>query len=278
MLHIGCHLSIARGWAHMAEEALGIAADTFQFFSRNPRGSKKKALNEADLEALAALLRDKHFFPPLAHAPYTMNACSANPALRDVARDMMLDDLAMLDRFLPGTRYVFHPGSHTGQGVDKGIELVVSMLDQVLQRDQHVTVLLETMAGQGSEVGASFAELGAILEGVRVPERLGVCLDTCHVHAAGYDIVTDLDGVLGDFDQKIGLERLYAVHLNDSMHGLGSRKDRHAVIGGGTIGWSALVELINHPALRGLPFYLETPNELPGYGEEIRRLRAAYQE
>ncbi len=278
MLHIGCHLSIAKGWARMAEEALGIAADTFQFFSRNPRGSKQKAPNEADLEALAALLRDKHFFPPLAHAPYTMNACSAKPELRDVARDMMRDDLAMLNRFLPDARYVFHPGSHTGQGVDKGIQLVISMLNQVLQRDQDVTVLLETMAGQGSEVGASFAELGAILSGVHVPERLGVCLDTCHVYAAGYDIVTDLEGVLRDFDQKIGLDRLHAVHLNDSMQGLGSHKDRHAVIGGGMIGWSAFVELINHPALRHLPFYLETPNELPGYGEEIGRLRAAYRE
>lgn len=278
MLHIGCHLSIAAGWAHMGKEALSIDADTFQFFSRNPRGSRKKALNEADMAALVALLRDKCFFPPLAHAPYTMNACSANPALRDVARDMMRDDLAMLERFLPGACYVFHPGSHTGQGADKGMELIIAMLDQVLRRDQTVTVLLETMAGQGSEVGSSFAELRTILDGVRVSERLGVCLDTCHVYAAGYDIVRDLAGVVQAFDREIGLDRLRAVHLNDSRHELGSHKDRHAAIGAGMIGWAALVEVINHPALRLLPFYLETPNELPGYGEEIRRLRAAYRE
>lgn len=276
MPHIGCHLSSAKGWARMGENALGIDADTFQFFTRNPRGSKAKAVDEADMSALRALIKDKRFAPLLGHAPYTMNACAADPRLRDLARDMMSADLAMLERYLPDSRYNFHPGSHVGQGVDKGIEHVTEMLNHILRPDRNVTVLLETMAGQGSEVGGTFEEIGRIIKGVNSPEKLGVCLDTCHIWGAGYDIADDLDGVLRRFDRDIGLKRLHAVHLNDSVNPLGSRKDRHARIGEGTIGWDALVAVITHPELRHVPFYLETPNdELSGYADEIRRLRSA---
>lgn len=290
MLHIGSHLSIAKGWTRMGEDALRIQADTFQFFTRNPRGSKAKAINEADMAGLVRILGENAFVAPLGHAPYIMNACAADPQLRELAASMMREDLRMLSRFLPGSLYNFHPGSHVGQGVDTGIRLITEMLNSVLgpnptdladSRELPVTVLLETMAGQGSEIGSSFEELGRIIEGVEQvcgEKKIGVCLDTCHVYCAGYDIVDDLDGVLADFDQAIGLERLRAVHLNDSLNPLGSRKDRHARIGEGNIGWDALSALINHPALRNLPFYLETPNELPGYADEIRRLREAWRE
>ncbi len=275
MLHIGCHLSIARGYAHMGREALSIAANTFQFFTRNPRGSQMRAIDLADLAALAEIVQVNQFAPLLGHAPYTMNPCAADPGLRELARTMMTEDIARLE-YLPGQYYNFHPGSHVGQGVAAGIDWIVAMLNAVLQPGQATLVLLETMAGKGSEVGSNFAELRAIIDRVDLADKLGVCLDTCHIYSAGYDIVQDLDGVLADFDRMIGLERLKAIHLNDSLTPFNSHKDRHACIGEGSIGLAALTSFINHRQLRDLPFYLETPNEIPGYAAEISLLRGAY--
>ncbi|OQX17772.1 MAG: endonuclease IV [Desulfobulbaceae bacterium A2] len=280
MLHIGCHLSISQGFLAMGRTALAIGADTLQFFTRNPRGSKAKDIDPADLAAFLDLAATQHFAPLLAHAPYTLNPCSAEEKTRHFARETMQDDLARLERLkrLPGTLYNFHPGSHVGQGTEEGIRLITAQLNTLLTPDQNTTVLLETMAGKGSEVGGSFEELRRILDGVVLAEKIGVCLDTCHVHDAGYDIVGDLDGVLAEFDRVIGLERLRAIHLNDSMHPCGSRKDRHARIGEGHIGLAALTRVINHPHLRHLPFLLETPNDLDGYAGEIALLRAAWQQ
>ncbi|MDD3866691.1 MAG: deoxyribonuclease IV [Eubacteriales bacterium] len=274
MLNIGCHLSVSRGYANMAREALDIGANTFQFFSRNPRGSKAKAIDPADMSALCALLDEHGFAPVLAHAPYTMNPCSADPQLRQLAADLMRDDLERI-RPIPGVLYNFHPGSHVGQGIDTGVNLIAQMLDQVQQPDHPVTILLEGMSGRGSEVGGRFEELRMIIDRAQLGERLGVCLDTCHLYAAGYDVAENLEGVLADFDRIVGLPRLKAIHLNDSMTQLGSHKDRHARIGEGEIGLEALVRLITHPALRRLPFYLETPNENDGYAREIRLLQEA---
>ncbi len=275
MLHIGCHLSSAKGFLHMGKEALSINADTFQYFSRNPRGSKAKAFNKEDAAALAALMKEHAFAPLLIHAPYTLNACSADEGLRDFAKRTMAEDLANLEN-LPGHLYNFHPGSHTGQGIDAGIKYIADMLNAILSKEMKTTVLLETMSGKGSEVGSRFEELRRIIDLTDINEKLGVCLDTCHVFSAGYDIVNDLDGVLKEFDRIIGLERLKAIHLNDSLTPFGAKKDRHEKIGKGQIGRDAIVRIINHPRLRDLPFYLETPNELDGYAAEIDMLRKAY--
>lgn len=275
MLNIGCHLSSAKGYLHMGKEALAIGANTFQFFTRNPRGSKAKAIDPADIEALLQLLEEHAFAPLLAHAPYTLNPCSTDPKVREFARMVMKEDLQLLE-LLPGTRYNFHPGSHVQQGAEQGIEMIAEILNEILQPRQQTTVLLETMSGKGSEVGRNFTELRAIIDKVELQEKLGVCLDTCHVFDGGYDIVGELDKVLAEFDNIIGLERLLAIHINDSLNGLGSHKDRHAKIGQGNIGLEALSAVTNHPQLKDLPFYLETPNELPGYKAEIELLRSLY--
>lgn len=275
MLNIGCHLSSAKGYLHMGKESLAIGANTFQFFTRNPRGSKAKAIDPADIEALLQLLEEHAFAPLLAHAPYTLNPCSADPKVREFARMVMKEDLQLLE-LLPGTRYNFHPGSHVQQGAEQGIEMIAEILNEILQPQQQTTVLLETMSGKGSEVGRNFTELRAIINKVELQEKLGVCLDTCHVFDGGYDIVGELDKVLAEFDNIIGLERLLAIHINDSLNGLGSHKDRHAKIGQGNIGLEALSAVTNHPRLKDLPFYLETPNELPGYKAEIELLRSLY--
>ena len=272
MLHIGCHLSSSKGFAAMGRQALELGADTFQFFTRNPRGSKAKELDPADAAALMELLREHQFAPIVAHAPYTLNLCGAEAANREFARTTMADDLRRME-YVPGQYYNFHPGSHVGQGMEQGITWIAEGLNAILKPDQSTTVLLETMAGKGSEVGGRFEELREILDRVEHSGLVGVCLDTCHVSDGGYDIIHDLDGVLTEFDRVIGLDRLKAVHLNDSQNAPGARKDRHACIGDGCIGLEALTRVVRHPALRGLPFCLETPNELPGYAKEIALMR-----
>ena len=272
MLHIGCHLSSSKGFAAMGRQALELGADTFQFFTRNPRGSKAKELDPADAAALVELLAEHRFAPIIAHAPYTLNLCGAEEKNRAFARDTMSDDLRRLE-FVPGQYYNFHPGSHVGQGMEAGITQIAEGLNAILTPELHTTVLLETMAGKGSEVGGRFEELRAILDRVELSDKMGVCLDTCHVSDGGYDIIHDLDGVLEEFDRCIGLDRLKAVHLNDSKNPSGSRKDRHERIGQGEIGLEALARVVRHPELRHLPFCLETPNELPGYRQEIALMR-----
>lgn len=276
MLNIGCHLSSSKGYLHMGQEALSLGANTFQFFTRNPRGSKAKAMDAGDAAALVAFMEENRFSPVLGHAPYTLNPCSSDPRVREFAYLVMQDDLARME-YLPNNLYNFHPGSHSGQGAEAGIDLIVQMLNEVLAPGQTTTVLLECMAGKGSEIGSSFAEIKQIISRTKPTEKLGVCLDTCHVYCAGYDIVHNLNGVLEEFDQVIGLGYLKAIHLNDSITPLGSRKDRHARIGEGMIGLAAIINVINHPQLRHLPFYLETPNELPGYAEEISLLKSKFQ-
>ena len=261
----------------MGEEALHIGANTFQFFTRNPRGGKAKPVNYEDMKLLIALAEHNNFATLMAHAPYTMNACSAEPSIRDFALQVIQEDLSTLEN-LPDVYYVFHPGSHSGQGIEQGIALIAKMLNSVLKDGQRTTVLLETMAGKGTEIGKTFEELNLIIQLIERKEKIGVCLDTCHVFDGGYDIINNLDGVLKEFDDKIGLNFLKAVHCNDSLNILGSHKDRHAGIGKGTIGLDAMSRIINHPALKKLPFYLETPNDLPGYAEEIRLLRKLYVE
>lgn len=272
MLNIGCHLSSTKGFLAMGKTALSIGASTFQFFTRNPRGGSAKAIDPEDVAAFLEFAAEHGIAPVLAHAAYTLNPCSAEAKTRNFALESMADDLRRVEH-LPGNMYNFHPGSHVGQGAREGIALIAAQLDAVMWPDMQTTVLLETMAGKGSEVGGAFGELREIIDRVRLPEKLGVCLDTCHVHDAGYDIVDDLDGVLGEFDRVIGLDRLRAVHLNDSLNPRGARKDRHACIGEGYIGLEAFGRIVNHPELRDLPFYLETPNELPGYAREIELLR-----
>ena len=272
MLHIGCHLSSSKGFAAMGRQALELEADTFQFFTRNPRGSRAKDLDAADAAALVQLMEEHRFAPIVAHTPYTLNLCGAEERNRAFARETMADDLRRLEH-VPGQYYNFHPGSHVGQGVETGIDLIAQGLNAILTPDLHTTVLLETMAGKGSEVGSRFEELRAILDRVELSAKMGVCLDTCHVSDGGYDIIRDLDGVLEEFDRILGLNRLKAVHLNDSKNPPGSRKDRHACIGQGEIGLEALARVVRHPALRDLPFCLETPNELPGYRREIALMR-----
>ncbi len=277
MLHIGCHLSSSDGFLAMGNRALSIGADTFQFFTRNPRGSKAKAIDEADAKALLELMEIHNFPVILAHAPYTLNPCSATEKTREFARLTMEDDLKRME-YTPGQLYNFHPGSHTGQGAEKGIEELAALLNELLKPEQTTTVLLETMAGKGSEVGRTFEELSAILKKVKLQDKMGVCLDTCHIWDGGYDIVNDLEGVVEQFDRIIGLDRLKAIHLNDSLNGCGSHKDRHACIGAGKIGLEALTGVINHPRLKHLPFFLETPNDLEGYKKEIALLRGRYTE
>ena len=274
MLHIGCHLSASKGYLHMGKEAVSIGANTFQFFTRNPRGGSAKALDEKDVAKYLAFAQENGISVILAHAPYTLNGCSADASIREFARRTMLDDLQRMD-YTPGNLYNFHPGSHVGQGIEAGVEMIADMLNRILWQDMHTTVLLETMAGKGSEVGGRFEELRAIIDRVELKDKLGVCMDTCHVSDAGYDIVNDLDGVLAEFDRVVGLERLRAMHINDSKNPLGARKDRHEKIGEGSLGVEGIVRVMTHPALKHLPFLLETPNELDGYAREIALLKEA---
>lgn len=272
MLTLGCHLSASKGYLHMGREAAELGGNTFQFFTRNPRGGNAKELDLKDVAAFQAFAREHGIPVILAHAPYTLNGCSADEKVRDFAVRTMADDLRRMEA-TPGNLYNFHPGSHVGQGVETGISFIAEMLNTVLNPDMTTTVLLETMAGKGSEVGSRFEELREIIDRTEHREKLGVCLDTCHVNDAGYDIVHDLDGVLAQFDKVIGLERLKAVHVNDSKNPLGAHKDRHEKIGEGTLGLDAIVHVMTHPALREKPFYLETPNDLAGYAREIALLR-----
>ena len=272
MLTIGCHLSTSKGYLAMGKTALAIGANTFAFFTRNPRGGAAKAIDPADAAALRELLAANNFGTLVAHAPYTLNPCSDKPHAREFARECMADDLVRMEA-VPGSYYNFHPGSHVKQGADVGIELIAGLLNEVLRPEQTTTVLLETMAGKGTEVGRTFEELAAIIERVELSDHMGVCLDTCHVHDGGYDIANNLDGVLDEFDRVIGIERLRAVHLNDSKNPCGAHKDRHERIGEGYIGLEAFERIVTHPQLRDLSFILETPNELPGYAAEIELLR-----
>ncbi len=277
MLKIGCHLSSSKGYLAMGKTAVEIGANTFQFFTRNPRGGAVKPLDLEDMRAYVEFAGEHGIGPILAHAPYTLNACAKDEGLREFAKNVMEEDLMRLS-YIPGAMYNFHPGSHVKQGSEAGIELIARHLNSILREDQQTTVLLETMAGKGSEVGRTFEELCAIIDRVELKEHLGVCLDTCHVYDGEYDIVNHLDEVLESFDEIIGLSRLKAIHLNDSKNPFGSHKDRHEKIGEGTIGLEAVERIINHPKLRDLPFYLETPNELPGYAAEIALLKEYYRE
>lgn len=273
MLHIGCHLSLSKGFAAMGRQALELGADTFQFFTRNPRGSRAKDLDPTDAAALNHLLEANHFAHLVAHAPYTLNLCGKEEDNRRFARNTMADDLQRME-YLPGHYYNFHPGSHVGQGMEAGIAYIADGLNAILTPEQSTIVLLETMAGKGTEVGGRFEELREILDRVDLNDKMGICLDTCHVFDGGYDIVNNLDGVLTEFDRIIGLHRLKAIHLNDSKNLLASHKDRHACLGDGNIGLDAFTRIVRHPALNGLPFCLETPNELPGYAREIALMRS----
>jgi deoxyribonuclease-4 len=269
---IGCHVSSAGGYMAMGQTAVAIGANVFQFFTRNPRGGAAKPMDPDDVDAFRAYAAEQGIGPILAHAPYTLNAAAAELRVRDFAEQVMRDDLKRL-AFTPGALYNFHPGSHVGQGAEKGIELISGLLNRILTPDSPTTVLLETMAGKGSEIGRTFEELRAIIEATRLGDQVGVCLDSCHVWDGGYDIVNDLDGVLDAFDSVLGLHRLKAIHLNDSLNTREAHKDRHACLGKGRIGLEAIERLINHPRLRDLPFYLETPNDLDGYRAEIALLK-----
>lgn len=273
MLNIGCHLSASKGYANMAKETLQINGNTFQFFTRNPRGGQAKEINEEDIKKFLEIAKENNFAKILAHSPYTINVCSADENTRRFGIDTMKDDLKRME-YTPGNLYNFHPGSHVNQGAEKGIELIIEALDEILTEEQTTTVLLETMAGKGSEVGRSFEEIKAIIDGVKLNHKLGVCLDTCHVYDAGYDIVNNLDEVINEFDRVIGLERLKAIHINDSKNLFASHKDRHEKIGVGSIGLEAFERIINHPKLKDLPFFLETPqDDLAGYAKEIEILK-----
>ncbi|MBU5455649.1 deoxyribonuclease IV [Caproiciproducens sp. MSJ-32] len=277
MLNIGCHLSISKGYENMGKDALSIGANTFQFFTRNPRGGKARAIDLKDMKALLNIMKVNNFTKLLAHAPYTLNPCSADERTRELAKEMMIDDLNKME-LLPNNLYNFHPGSHVKQGVEIGINYIVTLLNSVLWEEQKTTVLLETMAGKGSEIGRNFEEIAEIISRVELKDKMGVCLDTCHVYDAGYDIVNNLDEVLKEFDKIIGLDRLKAIHLNDSKNPFKSHKDRHEKIGEGFIGIEAITRIINHSKLRSLPFFLETPNELEGYKKEIELLKSRYKE
>ena len=272
MLYLGCHLSSSGGFAAMGRTALTIGANTFQFFTRNPRGGQAKAIDPADAQALVQMQQAGQLGPIVAHAPYTINPCAAVPKTLDFARQTMKDDLARME-YLPGNFYNFHPGSHVGQGTEAGIRLIAETLDLAMTPEQSTTVLLETMAGKGTEIGGRFAELRAVIDRCKLPEKLGVCLDTCHVHDAGYDIVSQFEDVLAEFDRVLGLSRLRAIHLNDSKNPLGARKDRHECIGRGELGLEALERVLRFAAARDLPVVLETPNDLTGYAAEIALLR-----
>lgn len=272
MFTIGCHLSASKGFLHMAEEAVSIGANTFQFFSRNPRGGNAKEIDEKDIKEFLEYSKEHGITRILAHAPYTLNSCSAKEEIRKFAKETMADDLKRME-YVPNNYYNFHPGSHVGQGVEVGINYISDMLNEILTKEQTTTVLLETMAGKGSEVGRNFEELKAIIDKVNLKDKIGVCLDTCHIWDGGYDIVNNLDGVLDEFDNVIGLDKLKAIHLNDSKNILNSHKDRHEKIGEGNIGIEAIARIINNERIKDLPFYLETPNELPGYEKEIAELK-----
>lgn len=275
MPFFGCHLSVAGGYEKMGLQAQSIGASTFQFFSRNPRGGAVRKVDPSDIDALKSLMASEHFGPLIVHGPYTLNPCSARAEVREFALSAMADDLRRLDEFLPGNLYNFHPGSHVGQGVEKGIELIVALLDEFLPDVKGTQVLLETMSGKGSEVGSRFEELAEIISRVSCPEKMGVCLDTCHVYSAGYDVVNDLDGVLEEFDRIVGLKRLRALHLNDSMTPFASHKDRHEKMGLGSLGEAAFARIAIHPALKDLPMCLETPQDsLAGWGAEVARLKS----
>lgn len=274
MFYLGCHLSFAKGYEAMGHESLRIDANTFQFFTRSPRGGKAKPLNLEDLGKLNTLIEANNFKHILAHAPYTMNPCSNKDYTRDYAEELMRDDLSRMSH-IKGSLYNFHPGSHVGQGVEPAIVMISDMLNRVLNSDQETIVLLETMAGKGTEVGRTFEEIAAIIEKVNVKEKIGVCWDTCHIYDAGYDIVNDLDGVIENFDEVVGLDKLHAIHINDSKNPFKSHKDRHEKIGQGSIGLETFEKIINHPKLRHLPFYLETPqDDNDGYKAEIELLRS----
>ena len=275
MLTIGCHLSSSKGYLSMGKEAVKIDANTFQFFTRNPRGTRAKAMNPGDVEKYLKYAADHGIHRILAHAPYTLNACSADERIRDLAIETMKDDLDRME-YTPGNCYNFHPGSHVGQGAEDGIQYIAQMLNQILTPEHRTTVLLETMSGKGSEIGREFEEIREILDRVELKDHMGVCLDTCHVWDAGYDIAGDLDGVLNRFDEIVGLDRLRAIHLNDSQNPLGAHKDRHARLGEGHIGLEALKRVVTHPALRERSFYLETPNDIDGYAREIALMREAW--
>ena len=274
MTYLGAHLSSGKGFYKMGQTALAIGANTFAFFCRNPRGSKAKAVDPEDLARLRRLLEEHAFGPLVAHAPYIMNPCSRDEGIRRLAAEMMAGDLQLMEH-LPGNYYNFHPGSHVGQGPEAGCRMVAEMLNAVLRPEQRTVVLLETMAGKGSELGGSFEELRRILDQVDLQDRVGVCLDTCHISDAGYDVAGHLEAVLEAFDRVIGLGRLKACHINDSLNGVGSRKDRHARIGEGTLGLEGILQVVRHPSLKGLPFILETPTDDAGHGEEIALLRRA---
>ncbi|MEE1038984.1 MAG: deoxyribonuclease IV [Eubacterium sp.] len=277
MLNIGCHLSSAKGYKNMAKEAIDINANTFAFFTRNPRGGKAKAIDENDLKAFLEIAENEKFATLVAHAPYTLNPCSSNDKVREFAYIAMKEDLERME-LTPGNYYNFHPGSHTGQGIEKGIELISDLLNKILTPDQTTIVLLESMAGKGSEVGGRFEDLAAIIDKVHLKDKIGVCLDSCHISDAGYDIVNNLDDVIEEFDRVVGLKYLKAMHLNDSMNPLGAKKDRHAKIGEGHLGTETFKNIINHKDLKHLSFILETPNELDGYAKEIELLRSLYED
>ena len=277
MLTIGAHLSASKGYTAMLKQAVEIGANTFQFFTRNPRGGSAKAIDENDVNTFLNLMEENNFSVILAHAPYTLNLCSAKPETREFAKNTFADDLKRME-YTPNQLYNFHPGSHTGQGADVGIDFIAGALNEVLFPEMTTTVLLETMAGKGTEIGRSFEELKAIIDKVELSDKIGVCLDTCHVNDAGYDIVGDLDGVLDEFDSVIGLNRLKAIHLNDSKNQIASHKDRHEKIGEGTIGLDAIEKIINNERLKHLPFFLETPNDIDGYAREIALLRSIYKD
>lgn len=273
MIYLGCHLTSSKGFENMAKEAISINADTLQFFTRNPRGGKAKVIDTEDVERYLKLVSEYNFGKVIAHAPYTLNPCSKEQRIREFAYMTMKDDLERME-YIPGNYYNFHPGSHVGQGTEAGIEMISSMLNDIIKEEQNTIVLLETMAGKGSEIGSRFEELRAIIDKINLKDKIGVCMDTCHVHDAGYDIAGNLDGVLNEFDNVIGLSYLKAIHINDSKNPCGAHKDRHAVIGEGYIGKDAFKKILLSPKLSGLPMVLETPQEsLAGYGEEIKMLR-----
>ena len=275
MLNIGCHLSASEGYVAMAKQAIEIGANTFQFFTRNPRGFKAKDIDEQDVKDFLEIIKENKFVKILAHAPYTLNPCSADKRVRDLAKEIFIDDLKRME-YTPGNMYNFHPGSHVGQGVETGIKIIADTLNEVLKKEQTTAVLLETMSGKGSEIGSKFEELKQIIDSVELKDKVGVCLDTCHIYDGGYDIVNNLDDVLNEFDKIIGLKNLKAIHLNDTKNPFASHKDRHEKIGEGHLGLDAISKVINHPKLKKLPFYLETPNEIEGYAKEIKILKEVY--
>ncbi|MCR4662784.1 MAG: deoxyribonuclease IV [Endomicrobiaceae bacterium] len=275
MLSIGCHLSASNGYTAMAKQAIEIGANTFQFFTRNPRGFKAKDIDEQDVKDFLEIIKENKFAEILAHAPYTLNPCSADKRVRELAKEIFIDDLKRME-YTPNNMYNFHPGSHVGQGIDTGIKIIADTLNEVLKKEQTTTVLLETMSGKGSEIGSKFEELKQIIDLIELKDKIGVCLDTCHIYDGGYDIVNNLDEVINEFDKVIGLEKLKAIHLNDTKNPFASHKDRHEKIGEGHLGIDAISKVINHPKLKNLPFYLETPNEIEGYAKEIKMLKEAY--